>query len=160
MLRSRAAAEREMLVIAKNPDFSTTRGRDGDVSQCRRIAASLACFNGQYFHSPVASAELRVRALALLWKFCPSSPQIVKQHDGQACPAERLNHKRYSRNWLQKLLVSGSMNGFRPSTESLMKRYNVIGAIPRYTGLALRLGIQAHHYPFKPTIRRRIAFHH
>jgi hypothetical protein len=37
-----------------------------------------------------------------------------RRHDrspGQACPAERLNGKRYADNWLENLLVSGSMNG-------------------------------------------------
>ena len=48
-----------------------------------------ACFNGQYFHGTRASAEHRVRALALLWNFCPSSPQTVKKHSGMTCPAER-----------------------------------------------------------------------
>jgi hypothetical protein len=72
-----------------------------------------ACFNAQYFHGTLASAELRIRALALLWNFCPSSPETVKKHQGQHCPAERLNGKRYVENWLENLLVSGSMNGLR-----------------------------------------------
>jgi len=72
-----------------------------------------ACFNAQYFHGTLASAELRVRALALLWNFCPSSPETVKIHHGQRCPAERLNRKRYADNGLENLLVSGSMNGLR-----------------------------------------------
>lgn len=72
-----------------------------------------ACFNGQYFHGTLASAELRVRALALLWNFCPSSPQTVKKLGGKRCPAERLNNQRYAHNWLENLLVSGSMNGVR-----------------------------------------------
>ena len=70
-----------------------------------------AFFNAQYFHGLPASAESRVRALALLWNFCPSSPETVKKHGGQSCPAERLNGKRYADNWLENLLVSGSMNG-------------------------------------------------
>ena len=70
-----------------------------------------AFFNAQYFHGLPDSAESRVRALALLWNFCPSSPQTVRKHAGQACPAERLNGKRYADNWLENLLVSGSMNG-------------------------------------------------
>jgi len=70
-----------------------------------------ACFNGQYFHGTFESAESRVRALGLLWNFCPSSPETVKKYAGQACPAERLNGKRYADNWLENLLVSGSMNG-------------------------------------------------
>ena len=70
-----------------------------------------ACFHGQYFHGTFESAESRVRALGLLWTFCPSSPETVKKYAGQACPAERLNGKRYADNWLENLLVSGSMNG-------------------------------------------------
>ena len=72
-----------------------------------------AFFMGQYFHGTEASAELRVRSLALLWNFCPSSPQTVKKHNGQLSPAERLNSKRYADNWLENLLISGSMNGYR-----------------------------------------------
>jgi hypothetical protein len=70
-----------------------------------------AFFNAQYFHGLPESAENRVRALALLWNFCPSSPQTVKKHGGQSSPAERLNGKCYADNWLENLLVSGSMNG-------------------------------------------------
>jgi hypothetical protein len=72
-----------------------------------------ACFNGQYFHGNLAAVERRVRAWALLWNFCPSSPQTVKKYHGQRCPAERLNGKRYAQNWLENLLVSGSMNGYQ-----------------------------------------------
>lgn len=72
-----------------------------------------AFFNAQYFHGTLASAEQRVRALALLWNFCPSSPQTIKKYHGQSCPAARLNKKSYSENWLENLLVSGSMNGVR-----------------------------------------------
>jgi len=70
-----------------------------------------ACFNTQYFHGTCESAESRARALALLWNFCPSSPSTVSKYHGKACPAERLNGKRYAENWLENLLVSGSMNG-------------------------------------------------
>ncbi len=70
-----------------------------------------AFFNAQYFHGFRESAERRVRALALLWNFCPSSPETVKKHSGKCCPAERLNQKRYADNWLQNLLISASMNG-------------------------------------------------
>jgi hypothetical protein len=70
-----------------------------------------AFFNAQYFHGLPDSAETRVRALALLWNFCPSSPETVRRHGGQSCPAERLNGKCYADNWLENLLVAGSMNG-------------------------------------------------
>jgi hypothetical protein len=67
--------------------------------------------NAQYFHGMPDSAESRVRALALLGNFCPSSPETVRKYAGQVCPAERLNGKRYADNWLENLLISGSMNG-------------------------------------------------
>lgn len=70
-----------------------------------------AFFNAQYFHGLPQSAENRARALALLWNFCPSSPETVNKHGGQSSPAERLNGKWYADNWLENLLVSASMNG-------------------------------------------------
>ena len=42
-----------------------------------------AFFNAQYFHGMPESAENRVRALALLWNFCPSSPETVKNMLGK-----------------------------------------------------------------------------
>jgi hypothetical protein len=70
-----------------------------------------ACFNSQYFHGTCESAEQRVRAWALLWNFCPSSPETVRKYRGQACPAERLTGTRSADNWLENLLVAASMNG-------------------------------------------------
>jgi hypothetical protein len=70
-----------------------------------------AFLNAQYFHGLPEAAENRVRALALLWNFCPSSAATVKKHGGQSSPAERLNGKCDADKWLENLLVSGSMNG-------------------------------------------------
>jgi hypothetical protein len=70
-----------------------------------------ACLNGQYFHGTIEAAERRVRALALLWNCCPSSPDTVQKSHGHKCPAQRLHGKRYAENWLENLLASGSMNG-------------------------------------------------
>lgn len=70
-----------------------------------------ACFDALYFHGTLDSSKQRVRAWAILWNFCPSSPITVQKHDGKLSPAERLNKKRYADNWLENLLVSSSMNG-------------------------------------------------
>jgi hypothetical protein len=32
----------------------------------------------------------------------------VKNNNGQHCPAEKLNKKRYHKNWLQNLLIATS----------------------------------------------------
>ena len=70
-----------------------------------------ACFSAQYFHGTLESGRQRVRGWALLWNFSPSSPETVKKHHGKLSPAERLNNKRYSDNWLENMLISASMNG-------------------------------------------------
>ena len=57
------------------------------------------------------SGKQRVRAWAILWNFCPSSPATVKKHGGKQSPAERLNGMSYADNWLENLLISASMNG-------------------------------------------------
>ena len=70
-----------------------------------------ACFDALYFHGTLDSSKQRVRAWAILWNFCPSSPITVKKHKGKLSPAERLNKKSYADNWLENLLISASMNG-------------------------------------------------
>nr|MBX2819467.1 hypothetical protein [Rhodothermaceae bacterium] len=72
-----------------------------------------AFFAAQYFHGSLGAGERRVRSLALLWNFCPSAPATVRKHKGQYCPAERLNGYRYHDNWLENLLISASLNGYR-----------------------------------------------
>ena len=72
-----------------------------------------AFFTGQQFHGTLSSAELRVRSLALLYNYTPSSPQTVRRHGGWPWPAARLNERVYHTNWLENLLVAGSMNGYR-----------------------------------------------
>lgn len=70
-------------------------------------------FHTQYFHGTVAAAELGVRGWALIQNFAPSNPRTIKKYDGFQSPAERLNQFRYHHNWLQNLLISASMRGYR-----------------------------------------------
>ena len=75
-------------------------------------------FDTQYFHGSAESAQLQIRSWALLWNFCPSSPETIKKHGGKISPAERLNGFRYHDNWLPNLLVSASMGGFRSKPQN------------------------------------------
>lgn len=69
-------------------------------------------FHSQYFHGNLASANLGIRAWALISNFAPSNPRTVQKHEGQyKSPAERLNKKQYHDDWLQNLLISGSLQG-------------------------------------------------
>jgi len=71
-------------------------------------------FATQFFHGSLYSAELGIRAWALILNFAPSNPMTVAKHNGLQSPAERLNHRSgYSENWLENLLISAS-KGFRP----------------------------------------------
>jgi hypothetical protein len=72
-------------------------------------------FNRQYFHGSWKSAQLGIRAWAILGNFRPYSPRALskKGAKGGKCAAERLNGFRYCDNWLENLRVSSSMAGYR-----------------------------------------------
>jgi len=69
-------------------------------------------FITQYFHGNLETAELSIRAWALLQNFAPSNPYTIKKFNGLQSPAERLNQFRYHENWLQNLLVSASQRRY------------------------------------------------
>ena len=70
-------------------------------------------YNTKYFHGSHNSAERNIRGWALIKNFAPQNPTTVKKHAGLQSPAEQLNGKRYHDCWLQNLLISASLGGFR-----------------------------------------------
>lgn len=72
-------------------------------------------FNCQHLHGTGTSITRtrHVRGWALLWNFAPWNPAITKANAGWQSPAERLNQHRYHDNWLQHLMVSTSLGGYR-----------------------------------------------
>ena len=77
----------------------------------RRLDYHLYC--GQHLHGSVGVAERGLRGWALILNFAPSCPEVVRESPGLRGPAERLNGKRYHHEWLQNLLVSASLGGYR-----------------------------------------------
>ena len=69
--------------------------------------------HGQHLHGSPAACRLHCRAWALLWNFAPWHPATTRQNQGWRCPAERLNRHRYHDCWLQNLLISASLGGYR-----------------------------------------------
>jgi len=69
-------------------------------------------FSTQYFHGKNSSAELSIRGWALIYNFAPFNPYTQKLSGWQSY-AEQLNQFRYHDNWLQNLLISASLGGFR-----------------------------------------------
>lgn len=72
--------------------------------------------DGQHLHGGAAAGGLHVRAWALLYNFRPWHPATARANGGWRCPAERLNRHRYHDDWLQNLLVSASLGGYRHGT--------------------------------------------
>ena len=70
-------------------------------------------FNMQYFHGTLASAELGIRAWAILRNFQPYCARTVGSRTELVCAATELNGFKYCDNWLENLLVATSMNGYR-----------------------------------------------
>lgn len=69
--------------------------------------------DGQHLHGTAQACGRHVRAWALLFNFRPWHPAVTKANDGWRSPAERVNRHRYHEDWLQNLLVSASLGGYR-----------------------------------------------
>jgi len=69
--------------------------------------------HGQHFHGSREASRLHCRAWALLSNFAPWHPATARENQGWHCPAERLNRHRYHDCWLQNLLISASLGGYR-----------------------------------------------
>jgi hypothetical protein len=68
---------------------------------------------GQHLHGSEEASRRHCRAWALLWNFAPWHPRVAQGNGGWHSPAERLNQHRYHECWLQNLLVSASLGGYR-----------------------------------------------
>ena len=69
--------------------------------------------NGQHLHGSHDVCNQHCRAWALLHNFTPWHPATTEDNNGWQSPAERLNTHRYHDNWLQNLLISASLGGYR-----------------------------------------------
>jgi hypothetical protein len=68
---------------------------------------------GQHLHGCREAGDRHVRAWAVLFNFRPWRPAVARANGGWRCPAERLNKYRYHDDWLQNLLASASLGGYR-----------------------------------------------
>jgi hypothetical protein len=77
----------------------------------RRLDYHLYCT--QHLHGRPEAAEQGLRGWALIHNFAPSCPEVVRESPGLRSPAERLNGMQYHAEWLQNLLISASLGGYR-----------------------------------------------
>jgi hypothetical protein len=82
----------------------------------RRLDYRLYC--AQHIHGSTEAAEQGLRGWALIHNFAPSCPWAVRETPELRSPAERLNGKRYHAEWLQNLLASASLGGYRRAPQN------------------------------------------
>jgi hypothetical protein len=69
--------------------------------------------HGQHLHGSPEACRRHCRAWALLWNFAPWHQATARRNGNWRSPAERLNQHRYHDCWLQNLLTSASLGGYR-----------------------------------------------
>jgi hypothetical protein len=77
----------------------------------RRLDHHLYC--GQHLHGLGGAAGRGLRGWALIHNFAPSCPMVTRRSAELRSPAERLNGMRYHPEWLENLLISASLGGYR-----------------------------------------------
>jgi hypothetical protein len=77
----------------------------------RRLDSHLYC--AQHLLGSMEAAAEGLRGWALLPNFVSSCSRTIRATPGLRSPAERLNGKRSHPEWLQNLLVSASLGGYR-----------------------------------------------
>ncbi|UBF24131.1 hypothetical protein K9N68_39615 (plasmid) [Kovacikia minuta CCNUW1] len=68
-------------------------------------------FAMQYFHGYQDSANLTLRAMAMLWNFHPYGRRSQSNATDTVSPFEELNGFYYHHNWLRNFLTASSING-------------------------------------------------
>jgi hypothetical protein len=110
--------EKVMALCDKRPRWSVAYRHPGGHRTSNMLDRQMRGMNryfdqGQHLHGSHAACRLHCRAWALLWDFAPWHPAMARKNRGWQCPAERLNRHRYHDCWLQNLLVSASLGGYR-----------------------------------------------
>lgn len=80
---------------------------------------SRHAYNSQMFHSSISKTTNNFRAFALLYNFSPSCPAAWDETKKLVSPAARLNGFVYHEDWLQNLLISASLGGYRQHSNPL-----------------------------------------
>jgi hypothetical protein len=105
-------------LCAKRPRWSIAYGHPGGHRTSNMVDRVLRGFDGyfeagQHLHGGAEASRRHCRAWALLWNFAPWGPETTRANRGWRSPAERLNQHRYHNCWLQNLLISASLGGYR-----------------------------------------------
>ena len=71
-------------------------------------------YSMRYFHGNQRSANLAVRAMAMLWNFHPYGARLRRKDEQRISPFADLNGFVYHDHWLHNFLIASSLAGRRP----------------------------------------------
>jgi len=102
----------------KRPRFAVAYRHPGGHRTSNMLDRIMRAMNryfdqGQHLHGSPEACRRHCRAWALLYNFTPWHRATARQNHGWRSPAERLNRHRYHDCWLQNLLISASLGGYR-----------------------------------------------
>src|SRR5262249_9146106 len=108
-VRKLCGRAREYGVAYRHPDGHRTS------NMLDRVMRSMSRYfeDGQHLHGSAQACGRHARAWASPHNFRPWHPATTRVNGGWRSPAERLNQQRYHDEWLQNLLVSASLGGYR-----------------------------------------------
>jgi hypothetical protein len=121
---SGAVREAVALLCGKRPQYAVAYDHPGGHRTSNMLDRLMRGMNryfdrGQHLHGSPGACRRHCRAWALLWDFAPWHPATARANGGWRSPAERLNRHRYHDCWLQNLLASASLDGYRcPSLQT------------------------------------------
>lgn len=107
-------------VVKKIGDFAVAYRLDSPYRTSNMVDRQMKfldrlLFKRQYFHGDLQTVEDKLRAWALIHNFahfCPRTKQYkLKQYNSSTSRVEQMNGFKYHHNWLQNLIIAGSMNG-------------------------------------------------
>ena len=70
-------------------------------------------FNAQMFHSTTKVTTDNFRSFALIYNFSPYSPSARKENKEFRSPADKLNKRKFSDNWLENLFLAANRAKFK-----------------------------------------------
>ncbi len=112
MLKTIYAMCSKVNFFTKSYDHTDARRTSNMVDRLMRWADKYL-FNMQYFHGSMVSANKGFVAWAILRNNQPYCSRVNRDRNDLLCAASDLNGFKYSEDWLENLLASISMNGYR-----------------------------------------------
>lgn len=88
--------------------YRTSNAVDRSLKQLKK-----SIFTRQNYHGRIETTNCAVRSWAILHNFYPYCLKKMKSKDQYMSPSTEINGFYYSGNWLENLLISSSMNGYK-----------------------------------------------